>query len=67
MAMTINQESRPEMQRGQRLIAVGSLLGALAASSCCICRCSGLALARAALGWQFHAGSLSALRVPILL
>lgn len=35
--MTINQENRPpEMQRGQRLMAVGGLLGALTASSCCI-------------------------------
>jgi mercuric ion transport protein len=37
MAMTINQESRvAEIRRGQRLMAAGSLLGALAASSCCI-------------------------------
>ena len=35
--MTINQENRlPEMQCGQRLMAAGGLLGALAASSCCI-------------------------------
>ncbi len=35
--MTINQENRlPEMQRSQRLMAAGGLLGALAASSCCI-------------------------------
>ena len=35
--MTINQENRqPEMQRGQRLMAAGGLLGAIAASSCCI-------------------------------
>jgi mercuric ion transport protein len=35
--MTINQENRlPEMRRGQRLMAAGGLLGALAASSCCI-------------------------------
>jgi mercuric ion transport protein len=37
MAMTINREDRAaEMQRGQKLMAAGGLLGALAASSCCI-------------------------------
>jgi mercuric ion transport protein len=37
MAMTINREIRvAEMQRGQMLVAAGGLLGALAASSCCI-------------------------------
>jgi mercuric ion transport protein len=35
--MTINKEYRiPEMQGAQRLTAAGSLLAALAASSCCI-------------------------------
>jgi mercuric ion transport protein len=40
--MTINQESHMQeshlagLQRGQRLMAAGGLLGALAASSCCI-------------------------------
>lgn len=35
--MTINRENRiAETQRGQRLMAAGGLLGALAASSCCI-------------------------------
>ena len=35
--MTINQENRgAETQRVQRLMAAGGLLGALAASSCCI-------------------------------
>ncbi len=35
--MTINQESDiPSLQRGQRLVAAGGLLGALAAASCCI-------------------------------
>jgi mercuric ion transport protein len=35
--MTINLENRlPQMQRDQRLLAAGGLLGALAASSCCI-------------------------------
>src|SRR5215467_14565703 len=33
----INQESHiPSLQRGQRLIAAGGLLGAFAAASCCI-------------------------------
>jgi mercuric ion transport protein len=37
MAMTINQENRmPGLERGQGLMAVGGLLGALAASSCCL-------------------------------
>ena len=37
MAMTINQDARTtNLQRQQRLMAAGSLLGALAASSCCI-------------------------------
>ena len=37
IAMTINRENRgAETQRVQALIAGGSLLGALAASSCCI-------------------------------
>src|SRR5882757_9572726 len=36
-AMTINREHRVDgMQRGQWLMAAGGLLGALAASSCCI-------------------------------
>jgi mercuric ion transport protein len=36
-AMTINQENRiTETARGQKLMAAGGLLGALAASSCCI-------------------------------
>src|SRR5258708_269668 len=36
-AMRINQERRgAELQRGQRLMAAGGLLAALAASSCCI-------------------------------
>jgi mercuric ion transport protein len=35
--MTINQEHQIiDMQRQQRLVAAGGLLGALAASSCCI-------------------------------
>src|SRR5215472_12863893 len=35
--MTINQESHiAGLQRGQRLMAAGGLLGALAAASCCI-------------------------------
>src|SRR5215472_14372870 len=35
--MTINQESQiAGLQRGQRLMAAGGLLGALAAASCCI-------------------------------
>ncbi len=35
--MTIKQENRvTETARGQKLMAVGGLLGALAASSCCI-------------------------------
>lgn len=35
--MTINQESHTAgLQRGQRLMAAGGLLGALAAASCCI-------------------------------
>src|ERR1700674_5335435 len=35
--MTISRESPVgEMQRGQRLMAAGGILGALAASSCCI-------------------------------
>ncbi len=35
--MTINPENRgADMQRGQNLMAAGGLLGALAASSCCI-------------------------------
>src|ERR1700681_440638 len=37
MSMTVNPEDRvAQMQRGQRLMTAGSLLGALAASSCCI-------------------------------
>jgi mercuric ion transport protein len=37
VAMTINHENRgAETQRVQRLIAAGSLLGAVGASSCCI-------------------------------
>jgi mercuric ion transport protein len=37
MAMTINQEDRiAEVRRRQGLMAAGGLLGALAASSCCI-------------------------------
>jgi mercuric ion transport protein len=36
-AMTINQEHRGAgIQRGQRLMAAGGLLAALAASSCCV-------------------------------
>src|SRR5215813_15460662 len=36
-AMTINQDTRTEnLQRQQRLTAAGGLVGALAASSCCI-------------------------------
>jgi len=36
-AMTINQDTRTaNMQRQQRLMAAGGLVGALAASSCCI-------------------------------
>src|SRR5262249_58325501 len=36
-AMTINQDTRTEnLQRQQRLMAAGGLVGALAASSCCI-------------------------------
>src|SRR5215470_10547699 len=36
-SMTINQESHiPSLQRGQRLMAAGGLLGAFAAASCCI-------------------------------
>jgi mercuric ion transport protein len=36
MAMTINEENHTTgLQRGQGLMAVGGLLGALAASSCC--------------------------------
>src|SRR5215468_8850052 len=36
-AMTINQDARTaNMQRQQRLMAAGGLVGALAASSCCI-------------------------------
>src|SRR6266478_2271638 len=36
-AMTINQDARTaNVQRQQRLMAAGSLVGALAASSCCI-------------------------------
>jgi hypothetical protein len=35
--MTINQEAKfPDVRHRQRLIAAGGLLGALAASSCCI-------------------------------
>jgi mercuric ion transport protein len=35
--MTINQETKlPDMRHRQRLMAAGGLLGALAASSCCI-------------------------------
>jgi len=35
--MTVKQDSRvPDLQRGQYLIAAGGLLGAVAASSCCI-------------------------------
>jgi mercuric ion transport protein len=37
MAMTINQEHHGAgLPRGQGLVAVGGLLGALAASSCCL-------------------------------
>jgi mercuric ion transport protein len=37
VVMTINRENGVAgMQRGQRLMAAGGLLGALAASSCCI-------------------------------
>ena len=37
MAMTINQDARTtNLQRQQRLMAAGGLVGALAASSCCI-------------------------------
>ena len=36
MAMTINREDQMAGQRGQGLMAAGGLLGALAASSCCI-------------------------------
>src|SRR5215468_12146190 len=37
VAMTINQDARTtNLQRQQRLMAAGGLLGALAASSCCI-------------------------------
>ncbi len=37
MAMTINSENHMAgLQRGQGLMAVGSLLGALVASSCCL-------------------------------
>jgi mercuric ion transport protein len=37
MAMTINQENHTTgLLRGQGLMAVGGLLGALAASSCCL-------------------------------
>jgi mercuric ion transport protein len=35
-AMTINQDARTANVQRQRLIAAGGLLGALAASSCCI-------------------------------
>src|SRR6266481_123029 len=36
-AMTINQDARTaNLQRQQRLMAAGGLVGALAASSCCI-------------------------------
>jgi mercuric ion transport protein len=35
--MTINQENQvPDMRRWQGLMAAGGLIGALAASSCCI-------------------------------
>ena len=35
--MTINQETKlPDVRHRQRLMAAGGLLGALAASSCCI-------------------------------
>jgi mercuric ion transport protein len=36
-AMTINQENRgAEMPRAQKVMAVGGILGAVAASSCCV-------------------------------
>jgi len=60
--MTINQDARTtNLQRQQRLMAAGGLVGALAASSCCI-----LPLVLFSLGvsgaWQFYpARTLSAL------
>src|SRR5579862_7570731 len=34
--VTVNQSHIPSLQRGQRMMAAGGLLGAFAAASCCI-------------------------------
>ena len=61
--MLVKQENvAPNSERGQTLIAAGGLIGALAASSCCIVPSCCLALASAAHGSAtFAACSLSTL------